>query len=374
MPEPKKNSPWYAPPQREETPFVRKLEALYKKWLSIPSPSTQNLTLLAFAAALLMVATAGFVFAFAFWPTAYTITKFLALALGLAIALVGAWAAFHTVGVAAKPFSKCPFGEPTALTGMRFLKCDAELQETRGGVPAPELALQSFLQQVRAYASEVAYVRNRELRGEERKPGSPDPTEVMKRRWNEVVDSLNEFDLYLSNSPKAFIENLISQSPTQHMDVSQVFRDVADVFDTTWRRKGINIESAIVSPLKATANEALLRRLLVGPWRSSAYFARRGTGVVFSAKCSSNTVVATWETNGLCIPESFLTIALNSEIPINQRLETGMKALSSDPASAGNTFLGLLSFLTWIDLAKASNAQFELTNASEGFQISLRLN
>jgi hypothetical protein len=148
---------------------------------------------------------------------------------------------------------------------------------------------------------------------------------------------------------------------------------VADTFDTTWRRKGINIESAIVSPLKATANEALLRRLLVGPWRASAYFARRGTGVMFAAKAQGNQVFATWETNGLCIPEAYLNVALNTELSLNDRLERGMVTLSNDPASSSSTFLALLSFLSWIDLAKASGANFELKNANEGFQIILRL-
>lgn len=373
MAQSKQPAPWYAAPKKEDPKFIKNLEKLYQKWLSTPTPASRNLNAPAFFAGVLISAVGGFLTAFAFWPNAYAITKVLAVAFGLTTTGIGVWAILHAFGSAAKPLLKVLAAQPAAITGYLFLKSDHKPSEPRSSVPAPELALQSFTQQVRAYAHEVNYVRGREQRGETNKIPAGEATDLMKRRWNEVVDSLNEFEIYLANAPSAVIENLVQKSPTQHMDVSQVFREVAEAFDTTWRRKGINIESAIVSPLKATANEALLRRILVGPWRSSAYFARRGTGVVFSAKASGSTVIATWETNGLCMPEAFLATALNTSISLNERLELGMAALCIEPASSSSTFLGLLSFLTWVDLAKACQTEFELKNGNEGFQIILRL-
>ena len=368
-----KQSPWYAVPKKEEPKILKNLESLYKKWQTTPFLSADNLVLLTFFVAIVGVALGGFTVAFCLWPNAYPITKILAVVIGLIVVVIGMLGVLRAVGVSANKFLRKETHGAVSIFGFLFLRNEFLPPEPRSSVPAPELALQSFVQQVRAYAQEVNYVRGRELRTDERKPGSPDPTDLMKRRWSEVVDSLNEFEIYLANAPSAVIETFVSKSPTQHLDVSQVFRDVADAFDTTWRRKGINIESAIVSPLKATANEALLRRLLVGPWRSSAYFARRGTGVVFSAKSVNNRVVATWECNGLCIPESYLVTACDSSISLNERIERGMAVLSTDVSVSPNTFLGLLSFLTWVDLAKACEADFELKNASEGFQIVLRL-
>jgi hypothetical protein len=228
---------------------------------------------------------------------------------------------------------------------------------------------------VRAYATEKSYQKTRAELGATGSVNSPlvaEPVDLLKRRWNEVLDSLNEFEIYLANDPQGLIEKLLTKTPNQSLDVSQIFRDVAESFDTTWRRKGINIESAIVTPLKAHTNEAVLRRLLVGPWRASAYFARRGGGVVFSAKSVEGKVVARWDCDGLMMKEDYVKIAMNSELPVNDRIEKGLQMLAPDPHSP-NTLHALVSFITWIDLAKAAKADFQFKHTNDGFVIELRL-
>lgn len=254
------------------------------------------------------------------------------------------------------------------------LRGDLKAEESRKGMPAPEMALHQFVQQVRAYATEKAYQKNRQELGpaSTHPPLVAEPVDLLKRRWNEVLDSLNEFEIYLANDPQGMITKLVTKHPNQTIDVSQVFRDVAESFDTTWRRKGINIESAIVTPLRANTNEALLRRLLVGPWRSCAYFARRGGGVLFSAKSVEGKVVARWECEGLSIHDDYLKLALRSDTPVNERIEKGLQVVAPDPNSP-NTLHALISFITWIDLAQAVGADFAFKHTNDGFVIELRL-
>lgn len=253
-----------------------------------------------------------------------------------------------------------------------------QLQQEKGhrGPPAPELALNQFVSQVRAYASEKSF--------QNAKPGldksfsefgssSTEGAPLLKRRWNEVVDSLDEFEIYLANDPRGMIGKLVSKNPPKQIDAAVVFRDVAETFDTTWRRKGINIESAIVTPLKATTHEGLLRRLLVGPWRTSAYFARRGASVVFSAKSVQGRVVARWEVDGLSIPEEYLAVVQDSSLSVNERIEKGLLTLAPEPANSPNTLYALISFVTWIDLAHACETDFEFKNTNNGFVIEIRL-
>ena len=198
----------------------------------------------------------------------------------------------------------------------QFLKGQLHIEEPRKGIPAPEMALYQFIQQVRAYAMEKSFLKQKQDRQQDAFVGlnGVDPNSLLKRRWNDVVDSLNEFEIYLANDPKGMIEKLVVKSPPQNMDVSQIFRDVAETFDTTWRRKGINIEHAIVTPLKTNTNEALLRRLLVGPWRSCVYFARRGNGVVFSAKSIDGKIITRWECEGMAFPEEFFVLVKNLDV------------------------------------------------------------
>lgn len=254
------------------------------------------------------------------------------------------------------------------------LRGDLRAEESRKGMPAPEMALHQFVQQVRAYATEKTYQKNRQELGPTsyHSPLVAEPVDLLKRRWNEVLDSLNEFEIYLANDPQGMITKLVTKHPNQTIDVSQVFRDVAESFDTTWRRKGINIESAIVTPLRANTNEMLLRRLLVGPWRSCAYFARRGGGVLFSAKSVEGKVVARWECEGLSIHDDYLKFALQSEKPVNERIERGLQVVAPDPNSP-NTLHALISFITWIDLAQAVGADFAFKHTNDGFVIELRL-
>ncbi|APJ03314.1 hypothetical protein [Silvanigrella aquatica] len=258
--------------------------------------------------------------------------------------------------------------------GIKYLRGQIELEEPRKGIPAPEMALYQFIQQVRAYAMEKSFLKQKQDRHQDALSNisGADPHSILKRRWNDVIDSLNEFEIYLANDPKGIIEKLIVKSPPQNMDVSQIFRDVAETFDTTWRRKGINIEHAIVTPLKANTNEAVLRRLLVGPWRSCVYFARRGNGVVFSAKSIEGKIIARWECEGMAFPEEFFDIIRNIQLEVNERIEKGMALIALDPNSP-NTLFALISFVTWVDLANVAGCDYDIKQGSEGLVIELRL-
>lgn len=279
-------------------------------------------------------------------------------------------------GRSAVTLSPMHSNEPLVRVAFKAAQGEMKIDEGRTKtLPAPELALHQFVQQVRAYATEKAYLRNKPAGDRAGTVGAvvrPEQADLLKRRWDEVLDSLAEFELYLANDPQAIIEKLTTKYPTQLMDVSQIFREVGEGFDNTWRRKGINIESAIVTPLRATTNEAVLRRLLVGPWRASAYFARRGNGVVFSAKSVNNKVVARWECEGLVIHDEYLKFAQDTEIPLNERIERGMQMIATDAASP-NTLNALISLLTWIDLAKACAVDFAFKHTNEGFVIELNL-
>lgn len=266
-------------------------------------------------------------------------------------------------------------GDAPLQVALSWIRGRLKREETRRGPPAPELALAQFVSQVRSYATEKSF-QNVKPHVERHAEGGATSTEaapLLKRRWNEVVDSLDEFELFLANDPQGIIGKLVSKNPPKLLDAAVVFRDVAESFDTTWRRKGINIESAIVTPLKATAHEGLLRRLLVGPWRASAYFARRGASVVFSAKSVQGRVIARWEVDGLSIPEEYLEVANNSAIPVNERIEKGLQTLSPDASHSPNTLYALISLVTWIDLAHACDSEFEFKNNNSGFVIELRL-
>jgi hypothetical protein len=257
--------------------------------------------------------------------------------------------------------------------GWRALRGFTNGSDGRKSMPAPEMVLQQFVQQVRAYAMEKSYQRAKSLPGSDKRThGTLEPVDLLKRRWNEVLDSLNEFEIYLAGDQRTMIETLVARHPSSLLDVSQIFREVAESFDTTWRRKGINIESAIVTPLKATTSEPILRRILVGPWRACAYLARRGNGVVFSAQSQDGRVLARWECAGVSIPEDYLRVALDDSRSVNERIEIGMDQMSGDPQNT-NILFALVSLITWVDLAQATNIEFAFKNTNEGFAISLEL-
>jgi len=267
-------------------------------------------------------------------------------------------------------------GEPPLSVCLQWLRGHLRLDEGRRGPPAPELALAQFVSQVRSYATEKSFQNVKPMLDRsagESSGATVESANLLKRRWNEVVDSLDEFEIYLANDPQGMIGKLVSKNPPKQLDAAVVFREVAETFDTTWRRKGINIESAIVTPLKATAQEGLLRRLLVGPWRASAYFARRGASVVFSAKSVQGRVVARWEVDGFSILDDYLVVAKDSSLPVNERIEKGLAALAPDPANSPNTLYALISLITWIDLAHACETEFEIKNNNNGFVIEIRL-
>lgn len=303
----------------------------------------------------------------------------LASAAGLAFVFIGQFCALIALlyFLGSELSKVAPEGQGTSATSslLQWLQGKFRADEGRKGPPAPELALLQFVSQVRSYATEKSFQNVKPSVEKTHDPASrfSESANLLKRRWNEVVDSLDEFEIYLANDPQGMINKLVSKNPPKQLDAAVVFREVADSFDTTWRRKGINIESAIVTPLRATVHEGLLRRLLVGPWRASAYFARRGASVVFSAKSVSGRVIARWEVDGLSIPDDFLLVARDSSLPVNERIEKGLIVLASDPTHSPNTLYALISLVTWIDLAHACESEFEFKNNNNGFVIELRL-
>ncbi|NBO37812.1 hypothetical protein EBU99_04430 [bacterium] len=304
--------------------------------------------------------------------SASTFAGGLIVAIGM---LIGLLVVLREIGSSLAHVLPLHHGDAPLGVALRWLRGQLKLDDARRGPPAPELALSQFVSQVRAYATEKSFQNVKPLQDRSPEPGSAhsESANLLKRRWNEVVDSLDEFEIYLANDPQGMIGKLVSKNPPKLLDAAVVFREVADSFDTTWRRKGINIESAIVTPLKATAHEGLLRRLLVGPWRASAYFARRGASVVFSAKSVNGRVVARWEVDGLSIPDDYLAVATDSSVAVNDRIEKGLAALAPDPSNSPNTLYALISLIIWIDLAHACETEFEFKNTNNGFVTELRL-
>ncbi len=271
---------------------------------------------------------------------------------------------FKAVGFFLKYLHSKPLLDKPLGLAFKALKGEMVLDKGYKGPPAPELVLKLFAQQVRSYAMEKSYHSIRI----ERDKNAIDPLPILKRRWSDVQDTLGELELYLAQDPKAVIEKLVQASPKRMLDVSQIFQDVSDTFDTSWRRRGINIESAIVKPLKATTHELLLRRLLAGPWRAAVYLTPRGQSVTFSAKSEQGRVLAQWLCQDLTISESWLSKIQNSLLPINQRIEEGLEVLGG-----GDTLHGLVSLITWIDIANASKLIYSMKNKSQGFVFEIQL-
>lgn len=365
-------APWYAPPRKRESRFMdivkRVLQFVfvdstsYFRWINLFSGL--------FFAVMCAVA-AGVAAASVFLMPMPLLTQIPLAAGAMLLAIISAFLILHLQGVAVQ--RSLPDQEGPALqTGLRALRGILAKERARSVIPAPELALQQLIQQVRNYAQEKSFQQNRGAAATEVIPGASS-SDIIRRRWNEVVDSVNEFEIFLASDSHSIIEKLIAKSPPQNMDVSRIFRDVAESFDISWRRKGINIESAIVTPLRAMTHENLLRRLLVGPWRSSVYFARRGNGVVFSARSIEGQVIAFWECDGLAIPDDYLQRLQDSTLSVSQRIEEGLAVLAPDPSSSPNTFHALVSFITWVDLAQTCEADYTLKNTTDGFVIELRL-
>jgi hypothetical protein len=316
----------------------------------------------------------GVFFTLPFFENISGIRLFVLISIGLVSLILSVFFIFYKIGSICFYLAPKNEGNNYFSLGIKYLNGQIELEELRKGVPAPEMALYQFIQQVRAYAMEKTFLKQKQDRPHDAfsNINGADPYSLLKRRWNDVLDSLNEFEIYLANDPKGIIEKLIVKSPPQNMDVSQIFRDVAETFDTTWRRKGINIEHAIVTPLKANTNEAVLRRLLVGPWRSCVYFARRGNGVVFSAKSIDGKIIARWECEGMAFPEEFFELVRNIQLDVNDRIEKGMALIALDPNSP-NTLFALISFVTWVDLANVAGCDYDIKQGSEGLVVELRL-
>lgn len=254
------------------------------------------------------------------------------------------------------------------LMGTLYLRSKIEKIPPKKGGVVPELILRQFLQQVRIYASEKNY--NHQKRIEPSNTIARD--NILNRRWNDVQDTLDEFDIYLANNPKDVISKLITNIPCQQRDVSSVFQEVAETAESTWRPKGVNIEHAIVVPLKSNIDDKLLRRLLAGPWRACAYLCIRGRGVVFSAKRESNKISVRWECEGSAFPDNFFKAIKNQSLSVNERIEEGMELISNNPKNS-NTLLGLISLIIWHDLAYATKIDFDIKQGGEGMIIKVIL-
>ena len=84
-------------------------------------------------------------------------------------------------------------------------------------------------------------------------------------------------------------------------------------------------------------------------------------------------MIARWEVDGLSIPDDFLSVARDSSLLVNERIERGLIVLASDPMHSPNTLYALISLVTWIDLAHACESEFEFKNNNNGFVVELRL-
>lgn len=363
-------APWYAPPSKRES---KTMDAVTKATHILFVDTTGYLHLLRSLSGVLVgmgfAGAAGVLAVLAFWPEIPGWVRGVLVLAMLLCVLIATVQLLRQCGIAVQRTLHDLEGAPVRL-GVSALRGDLGKERQRSVIPAPELALQQLIHQVRNYAQEKSFQASRSPNAAD---GLVSPADILRRRWNEVMDSVNEFEIFLACDPTTLIDKFIAKSPPQSMDVSRIFRDVADSFDSTWRRKGINIESAIVTPLRATTHENLLRRLLIGPWRTSVYFARRGSGVVFSARSINGNVIASWECDGLAIPDAYVARIQDTSLSVSQRIEEGMAVLAPDPAASPNTFHALVSFTTWIDLAKACGADYSLKHTSDGFVIELRL-
>lgn len=254
------------------------------------------------------------------------------------------------------------------LVGLFYLQSKIEKTSPKKGSFVSELVLRQFLQQVRVYAAEKNY-------NNQKKNDTSDALQqegFLKRRWNDVQDTLDEFDVYLANNPSDVISKLVAHPTCQHRDVSHIFREIAETAENTWRAKGINIEHAIVIPLKSNMNDKLLKRLLAGPWRACAYFSTRTNGVVFSSKSESNKILARWECEGVTYAQNFFEIVKNQTLSVNERIEQAIELIANDPKNS-NILLGLISLIIWHDLAIAAAVDFDIIQGSEGLIVKLTI-
>ncbi len=324
---------------------------------------------------LFFIGVSGFLFQFVFLDSLLS-TKKLFVFISIFLFFISSFLIYiYHIGKICTYFSLKNSYENKILIGVHYLMGSLQKEEPRKGIPAPELALSQFVSQVKAYALEKSFLKHKIDVGQEtNKVTNIDNSQILKRRWNAVVDSMHEFEIYLANDPKGCIEKLISKSRTQMMDVSQIFRDVADTFDAAWRRQGINIEQAIVTPLKADSHEVLLRRLLVGPWRSCVYFAKRGNDVIFSAKSLNGKIVARWECLGVSFPAEFYEMVKNNKLTVNDRIEKGLELIHPDATVISpNTLFALISFIIWLDLIAQVVVEHTVKQGSEGFIIELKI-
>jgi len=257
--------------------------------------------------------------------------------------------------------------------GYLYLTSKFEKPTSQKGFFATDLILKQFVHQVRLYSLEKNYFMQKMSQQNSNEcinHNSQTDTTHLRRRWADVQDTLDEFDIYLSQNIQDKIDNIMTKYSMQNLDVSKNFQEIAELFESTWRPKGINIEHAIVMPLKATTNEKLLTRLLVGPWRAAAYFAPKGGVVTFSAKNENNMITARWACLGLAFCSQFYDTIQNKKLSINERTVSGMKYISNQPQNS-NILLGLISLIIWNDLASASGVNFQVKQENDGMIITL---
>ncbi len=266
------------------------------------------------------------------------------------------------------------FDDSTAKTpkykvGYLYLVSQLAKSKPRINISAPELVLKQFVQQVRFYSLEKNYfLQKQNLKTED----TPSSLSLLDRRWHDVQDTLDEFDVYLSQNSTARIEVLLSTLTPQTQDAAQLFQNIAETFEMTWRPKGITIEHAIVVPLKITLNEKLLKRLLAGAWRATVYFAPKGGTVTFSSKSENGKVYARWACLGVTFASDFYETVCNRNLSLNARIEIGMTYISNQPQNSTILF-GLISLLIWHDLAIAANVNFNIKQDNDGMIATLVL-
>jgi hypothetical protein len=117
----------------------------------------------------------------------------------------------YQIGSICSHFSESNTEDSNISLGLKYLQGLVEREEHRKGIPAPEMALYQFVQQVRAYAIEKSFLKQKHDKNAGSYPHfqNNDPNIILKRRWNDVMDSLNEFEIYLANDPNGIIEKLI---------------------------------------------------------------------------------------------------------------------------------------------------------------------
>lgn len=273
------------------------------------------------------------------------------------------------IGSVCANFAENPKNLNKYALGYAYLTSQIKKSKPRTHKVAAELILKQFVQQVRLYSLEKNYYLQKNLVSE----GTTNQTKtLLQRRWQDVEDTLDEFDIYQSPSSEQRIESLISILTPQMQDVSEIFQNSAESFESSWRLKGINIEHAIVVPLKAHINAKILKRFLAGAWRASVYFVPKGGTVTFAAKYENNQIIARWACLGATFSPHFYETIQDTSLSINTRIEIGMTYVSNQPHNS-NILFGLISLIILNDITIAAKTNFKMKQGNDGMILTLIL-